>query len=167
MESLIQSILSQVCDPPTTQFIIRQVPHFVAYANTLVIPGSEKRATVLRGLHELIEALKQAGKVSAELQTELDQYIDLSVPPMIDAILDVASGRVEVKMPTSVAEVTTKGNCLLGFLKKQFHFVIHVKKVVKVKEVKEAKEEVKEAKEEVKEVVVDTCVVLTEPAETI
>jgi hypothetical protein len=178
MESLIQSVLLEITESPTTQVIVRHVPRFVGYANTLTLPGFEKRATVLRGLHELTMALKQADKISADLQTELDQFIDLTVPPMIEAILDVAAGRVELKMPTSVAEVAPKVNCLLGFLQgilrlagksKEAAVVADVSKTVQslseVKEAKEVKEEVKEAKEEVKEVKEEPKEVKEEPKE--
>ena len=130
MESLIQSVLSEITESPTSQIIIRYVPRFVGYASALAIPGFEKRATVLRGLHELTTALKQADKISADLQSELDQFIDLTVPPMIEAILDVAAGRVELKMPTTVAEVAPKVNCLLGLVQGFYEWLENPKKLL-------------------------------------
>ncbi len=116
MESLITTILTEIVEIPGSQAILRYVPRFIAYANTLSVPGADKRAIVMRGLHELVQALRQADKITADMQTELDQFIDLTVPVTIDAILDVAAGRVEIKKPATVAEVVPKVNCILGFL---------------------------------------------------
>ena len=159
MESLIQTILAEIVDIPTAQSIVKYVPRFVAFANTLSVPGAEKRAVVLRGLHELVQALKQAEKISVELQTEMDNCIDTIVPPMIDAILDVASGRVSIPVILQQIDAPKHFNCLLGCF---------LRKVVKPQEVaKEAKEVAKETKE----VTVDVNVIvpkldhLSEPVE--
>lgn len=116
MESLIQTLLSQITEIPSVQIIVPYVPQFVVYANTLTIPGAEKQATVLRGLHELTLALRQADKITMDLQTELDQFIDITVPSIIEGILAVAADRVELKVPTTVAEVVPKVNCLFAFI---------------------------------------------------
>jgi hypothetical protein len=140
MDTIIKSVVEQTVSFSSSADIIRCIPHFVAAAQSLTVPGVEKREIVLKALHSVIEALVESGKVSKESKDEIHGIIDLVAPVAIDAILDVARGKVPFtssaapaapaapaassdtstsnNSKASVAEVAGKGiQCMLSIFK--------------------------------------------------
>lgn len=105
METLIQTILKQVPETVTTTHILQIVPRFIQQAQAMAVPGADKKTLVLKALHDLVDALKQ--------NPEMHTFVDVSVAPTIDMLIDVAKGRVSLSPPKTVEEVTQKVNCLL------------------------------------------------------
>jgi hypothetical protein len=139
MDSLMKTLIEQASAFTSSADILRYVPQFVAAAQSLTVPGIEKRTIVIKGLHDFAAALAEAGHIQKEVQAAVDELIDLAAPVAIDAILDVARGKVSFtgeptatetatatatattdKIP-AVEKVAVKGvNCLLYILKTLF-----------------------------------------------
>jgi hypothetical protein len=137
MDSLIKTLAERATAFSSSADILRYVPQFVAAAQSLTVPGTEKRTIVMKALHDFIAVLADAGHIQKDTQADIDALVDLAAPVAIDAILDVARGKVSftavatstttstatadnTKKP-GVEEVAVKGvNCLLSILKMLF-----------------------------------------------
>lgn len=105
MDALIQTILKDAPETVTSTHILQVVPRFIQEAQTLAIPGADKKAVVLKALHDLVDALEET--------PEMHAFVDVAVAPTIDMLMDVAKGRVSLTAPKTVEEVSQKVNCFL------------------------------------------------------
>lgn len=105
METLIQTILKEVPETVTTTHILQVVPRFIQEAQAMTVPGADKKAMVLKALHDLVDTLKES--------PEMHAFVDVAIAPTIDMLIDVAKGRVSLSAPKTVEEVAQKVNCLL------------------------------------------------------
>lgn len=87
--------------------ILKFLPALAAIANSLRIPGVEKKDRVVAALHQLVSSLHTAGKISSELHELINVFVGTVVPSAIDAIVEVGSGRVSFSKPETVANVAT------------------------------------------------------------
>ncbi len=116
MDALVQTVLGELPESVTGSKLLELVPRFVKEAEALTVPGAEKKEAVLKGLKSLIALLKEQGKIQEELAVELTAFIDTSVATTINLLMDVAKGRIELRMPRTVEEVGKQVNCCLGFI---------------------------------------------------
>lgn len=122
--ALVNTVGSEIKDVPEVAAILRYVPQFVAVVHTLSVPGSEKKALVLKGLHSLTAFLAEQKTITDAVRGEMDTFIDTVVPISIDTTLDVVKGRVTFASvaqtvaanPQAVAAVVaTSVRCCSGF----------------------------------------------------
>lgn len=92
MQPLVATLVSEIQTFEGAPQLIALVPRFAAVVNGLRIPGGEKKAAVLVGLHTLTAELAKADKVTASLQAELDAFIDTVMPVTVDTLIAVARG---------------------------------------------------------------------------
>lgn len=133
MDTFLQSLLHEITESPTTLQLLALAPRFVKQADTLAIPGAEKKAVVLKALHTLIGFLKEQGKVSEDVAREMSTFVDGVLSATIDLLIGVAKGDVDLRtggaanaaaaaaVATDVAEatveaITKKGRCSPGCL---------------------------------------------------
>jgi hypothetical protein len=116
MDALVQTILGELPESVTGSKLLELVPRLVKEADAFTVPGAEKKDAVLKALKSLIQFLKEQGKIQEELAVELSAFIDTSVATTINLLMDVAKGRVELRMPRTVEEVGKQVNCCMGFL---------------------------------------------------
>ena len=114
MDPLVQSLIQEIPDSVTTTLLLEYVPRFLQEAQSLTCPGAEKKAAVLKALCTLVELLKDAGKVTGELEVELKAFITVTVAPTIDLMIGAYKGTLT---PASAPEVTQRVNCFLQLLR--------------------------------------------------
>ncbi len=148
MDALVQSILGELPESVTGSKLLELVPGFVKEAQALTVPGAEKKEAVLKALKSLIQLLKEQGKIQEEQAAELVAFIDTSVSTTINLLMDVAKGRVELRMPRTVEEVGKQVNCCIGFIGGIVGIVSSFKKAKAVAEVAKVAEVVKEVAKE-------------------
>ena len=112
MDALTQIILKEIPETVTTTLILEYLPRFLKEAETLTVPGAERKVAVLEALKTLIQLLKDVEKVNDELANELVVFIDTTVNKSIDMLVEAYNGTL--RMPQTVEEVTERANCLLG-----------------------------------------------------
>ena len=112
MDALTQIILKEIPETVTTSLILEYVPRFLKEAETLTIPGAEKKQAVLKALQTLVHLLKDTEKLNDELANELLMFIDTTLNKSIDILVEAYNGTL--RMPQTVEEVTQRANCLLG-----------------------------------------------------
>ncbi len=101
----------------TTTGLLERVPLFVKEAQTLAIPGAEKKTAVIQAMHSFVKMLKDNGKVGDDLAKELDAFIDETISKTVDLLIDVAKGRITLTAPKTVEEVQQHVNCFLQLVK--------------------------------------------------
>ena len=123
MEALVQTLLAEMPETVSNSVIMGFVPRLIQEAQKLTVPGADKKAAVVKALHEIVDA-----KVSKELAGEFHKFIDETIVTTVDMLIDVAKGRVTLAIPQTVEEVTQKVNCFLQFVQAILTFVSKVKK---------------------------------------
>ena len=111
IQPLVDVLMKEIAAVDAVPQIIPYIPKFASHVNSLAIPGGEKKVTVIAGLHTLADALLAAGKIAADLKTELDTFIDTVVPVTVDTVIMVARGDLDLKK----AEVAA-GGCLAAWM---------------------------------------------------
>ncbi len=101
--ALLQSMASGVGEFASQSDILRYVAPLASAVHGLTVPGSQKKALVIKGLHEFTNVLEQNGKITKEMKESVNIFIDIAGPVSIDSIMDVAKGKVDF-----TAEETTK-----------------------------------------------------------
>ena len=112
MDALVQTILSEIPETVTTSLILEYVPRCLKEAETLTLPGAEKKGAVVGALKTLVQLLKDTNKVNDELANELLLFIDTTVATSIDILVEAYNGTL--RMPQTVEEVSHRANCLFG-----------------------------------------------------
>jgi hypothetical protein len=115
--ALLQTMVAQVGEFSSQSAILRFVAPLAAAVHGLTVPGAQKKALVLKGLHEFTAELEKAGKISSEMKESVDIFVDGAGPVAIDAILDVAKGKVEFtpEQATQVAVTVASAGCAACF----------------------------------------------------
>jgi hypothetical protein len=93
--ALLQTLVAQVSEFSSQSTILRFVAPLAAAVHGMTVPGPQKKALVLKALHEFTAELEKAGKLTPEMKESVDIFIDGAGPVAIDAILDVAKGKVD------------------------------------------------------------------------
>ncbi len=123
MEALVQTLLAEMPETVSNSVIMGYVPRLIQEAQKLAVPGADKKAAVIKALHDIVDA-----KVSKEVAGDFHKFIDETIVTTVDMLIDVAKGRVTLAMPQTVEEVTQKVNCFLQFVQAILTFVSKVKK---------------------------------------
>jgi hypothetical protein len=116
-DQLISTITTEIQDVVSPSVLLPHVPKFVSITHSMAVPGSEKRTQVLAALHTLVAKLTDMGKITSEMKSEMDTFIDQTVPATIDAILAVVNGQV------SFASAEERKKCVVAFLPLLVSFV--------------------------------------------
>ena len=145
MDALAQTLIQEIPETVTTTLLLEYVPRFLQEAQALTVPGAEKKEAVLKALATLVDLLKDAGKVSGELEVELKAFVAVTVAPTID--LMIAAYKGTLTPTTTTVEITQKVNCFLQIIRIIFAIV----KVTKVKKAKVVAETTKTEEAEVKD----------------
>jgi hypothetical protein len=161
---LVNTLGDEIKDLSDVAGILRYVPKFVSAVHTLAVPGSEKKALVLKGLHALTAVLVEKKVLTDTKQAEFDAFIDTVVPVSIESTMDVVKGTVTFAAiehtlaanKNAVGSViATSLNCCGGFFSRWAKKAVQ-KSIVDVESVIETvKETAKEVVEEVVEKVVE------------
>ena len=97
VKPLVLTLVAEITTIQEAQQIIPYIPKFAAVVHGLAIPGSEKKAVVITGLHTLVDELVAADKLSAAIKSDVDRFIDTVVPITIDTMIDVVKGAFDFK----------------------------------------------------------------------
>lgn len=143
MDALVQTIVNE-CETfmDSLQFL-QLVPRFVKEAENLLVPGAEKKATVLKTLHMLVDALFEYKKISDELAKELHECVDSTVSVTVNMLIDASKG--SLRMPQTVEEVAEHVNCCIGVVQ----LIVGIVKASKTKPSVQESNTVQESKTEV------------------
>ncbi len=128
MEALVQTLLAEMPETVSKTEMMGYVPRLIQEAQKLAVPGADKKAAVVKALHDLVDA-----KVSKEVAAEFHAFIDETLVTTVDMLIDVAKGRVTLSMPQTVEEVTQKVNCFLQFVQTVLKFATTCKSQCKSK----------------------------------
>ena len=128
MEALVQTLLAEMPETVSKTEIMGYVPRLIQEAQKLAVPGADKKAAVVKALHDLVDA-----KVSKEVAAEFHAFIDETLVTTVDMLIDVAKGRVVLSAPQTVEEVTQKVNCFLQFVQAILKFATTCKSQCKSK----------------------------------
>jgi hypothetical protein len=157
MEALIQILLGEISTTVTSSFLLEVAPRLIKEAQKLAVPGAEKKAAVLKALHDLVGAMKECGKISEVQATEFDSFIDETVTPTVDLLIAAYKDVTTFSAPKTVEEVQQKVNCLAQFIQAVLCIVKKtkvtkevIKTEVEAPKVEEAKSEETKAPEEAK-----------------
>jgi hypothetical protein len=115
--ALLQTLAAEVKEFSSHCDILRYVAPLASAVRGVTVPGPQKKALVIKGLHEFTSVLATNGKISQEMKESMDIFIDMAGPISIDSIMDVAKGKVDFtpEETTKIAVTVAGAGCAACF----------------------------------------------------